>query len=59
MTLSRQTPRQTGSRLTGREIASTATALLAKGSDAGGRALSFLLVLLVVVLVLIRHIGGT
>ncbi len=54
MTLSRQTPRRTG-----REIASTAAAFLAEGSDAGGRALSSLLVLLVVVLVLIRLIGGS
>ncbi len=54
MTLPRQTPRQTG-----REIVSTAAAFLAEGSDAGGRALSSLLVLLVVVLVLIRQIGGT
>ncbi len=58
MTLSRQTPRRTGSRLTGHAIASTA-AFLAGGSDAGGRALSSLLVLLVVVLVLIRLIGGS
>ncbi len=53
MTLSRQTPLRSG-----REIASTAAAFLTEGSDAGGRALSSLLVLLVVVLVLIRHIGG-
>ncbi len=59
MTLSRQTPRRTGSPLTGRAIASTAAAFLTEGSDAGGRALSSLVVLLVVVLVLIRHIGGT
>ncbi len=54
MTLSRQTPR-----CTGREITSTAAAFLAEGSDAGGRVLSSLLVLLVVVLALIRLIGGT